>query len=283
MDLTNLGIPGEGSALAPGIPQHIGTDFPADAGEVSANANSMQGQTGVPVTTPGDNLERGELLPVASCSSTSEKLPPSDEALNIQTGSGSGDLAILNTMKGISLEGRGSAEVACVQSQISSLSSSSLSSLETCESHTRLPKTASSSKRHWRVLVIGDGDLSYSCALIRGLQLPRADVTLVATTYDERAALIGHYPWVEGNLDALSAAGVPVLHGVDAANIWTSMKVASSASQIDPGTLFEPFDRVVFNFPHSTEWRKIQAHRKLLSSFFMSCASQEPRGEEDLS
>ena len=124
-----------------------------------------------------------------------------------------------------------------------------------------------------RLLVLGDGDLSFSAALARhdrnsSAGGPRAHIT--ATSLDNEEQLLQKYQGAEANLDELRAdPGVTVLHGVD-------------ATQLRRFTDEFCFDKIVWNFPYPTE-RVIHgsAEGQLLMAGFFGCAGQvlQPGGE----
>ncbi|KAG8469964.1 hypothetical protein KFE25_006419 [Diacronema lutheri] len=89
-----------------------------------------------------------------------------------------------------------------------------------------------------RVLAVGDGDLSFSLALCRGL---RSGAAVTATTHLSRTELDAAYGCaaVGAIIDALGALGARVVHGVDATRL----------DGVDASALGGPFDRIVFNFP----------------------------------
>ncbi|EQC36273.1 hypothetical protein SDRG_06378 [Saprolegnia diclina VS20] len=118
-----------------------------------------------------------------------------------------------------------------------------------------------------RVLVVGDGNFSYARALSRA-----TTATILATSFDTRDALTAMYPTAPANIAAMSLPHA-VRHGIDATQLERY------------GDLPGPFDRIVFNFPHSYaadggRHNKISEHRKLLTQFFQSAASVlSPRGQ----
>ena len=86
--------------------------------------------------------------------------------------------------------------------------------------------------KKWRILTIGDGDLSFSNALLKSHQ----PASLTATVYDSLTTLSGKY----GDLfyQQLKEENIPVLFEVDACNenSWTDLVKNS-------------FDVVIFQFP----------------------------------
>ena len=109
------------------------------------------------------------------------------------------------------------------------------------------------------VLVVGDGDLSYSAALANVLG-KREDVHLIATTLDSLGSLTKRYVRAENNVKILSSIpNVSLYYGVDARELqkYTFAKDRK-------------FYRIVFNFPHPGGKNCMATNRKLLSDFFMS-------------
>lgn len=87
-----------------------------------------------------------------------------------------------------------------------------------------------------RILIIGDGDLSFSRSLVD----THGCAALLATTYDTEAELLEKYPQAQENKDAIEAEEQRVLHGVDATKLGQK-EVKKQAGG---------WERVVFNFPH---------------------------------
>lgn len=87
-----------------------------------------------------------------------------------------------------------------------------------------------------RILIIGDGDLSFSRSLVD----THGCAALLATTYDNEAELLEKYPQAQENKDAIEAEEQRVLHGVDATKLGQK-EVKKQAGG---------WERVVFNFPH---------------------------------
>jgi hypothetical protein len=111
---------------------------------------------------------------------------------------------------------------------------------------------------HRRVLLVGEGDFSFTLALLRAT----GDVAMstTATSYDAREDVVRRYRG-EANLTTLSrdyGDHVRVLHGVDATDLTTA--IGSS----------EKFDRVVFNFPHIAGKAKMDRNRALLGGYLKS-------------
>jgi 25S rRNA (uracil2634-N3)-methyltransferase len=132
-----------------------------------------------------------------------------------------------------------------------------------------------------RLLVLGDGDFSFSAAV--GLTLRHAPL-LTASSYDSLAALTQKYVGKEGGGDALAATAVlenladlrrrkaTVLYSVDATDLESSL----SDGQL--------FDFILFNFPHSGTdenlEESIKENTKLLRDFFGSASRHLAPGGE---
>ncbi|MCC2615189.1 DUF2431 domain-containing protein [Aestuariibacter halophilus] len=84
----------------------------------------------------------------------------------------------------------------------------------------------------WRLLTVGDGDLSFSHAWVTDRQHPH----LVATVFDDERALTEKYGGA--NITALRGANIPLHFGVDVTEPETFDKLPERA-----------FDAVLFNFP----------------------------------
>eukprot|EP01063_Lacrimia_lanifica_P015923 TRINITY_DN22578_c0_g1_i1.p1 TRINITY_DN22578_c0_g1~~TRINITY_DN22578_c0_g1_i1.p1 ORF type:complete len:344 (+),score=46.15 TRINITY_DN22578_c0_g1_i1:57-1088(+) len=127
-------------------------------------------------------------------------------------------------------------------------------------------------KPNEHVLVLGDGDLSFSEACSRTMPCR----TLVATsfdTYDELCAKYGG-DYSQEIVGLLRARGVEVQHGVDATDLARTLLPPPEGG---PRALF---DRIVFNFPHPGGKGKINLSRALLKDFFRSALGVlHPDGE----
>lgn len=146
----------------------------------------------------------------------------------------------------------------------------------------RLPCSAAD-----RVLLVGEGDLSFALALARALG---TGANLVATTYDAEAELREMYaPWVARTLRDLRGLGAAALHGVDA----TRLHEPALRGRLDPAGA--GFRLVVWNHPHAgfpaephgpgfeqgAGWQG--RHKRLVGAFLASAAQVlAPGGEVHL-
>ena len=105
---------------------------------------------------------------------------------------------------------------------------------------TKMPRVASIGlyRQRQSILTVGDGDFSFSLALARALKGAR----VVATSYESHASLAKVYGAAcTDALRELEQLGAVVAHGVDAAELGTTLPVGA----VPTGG----FDRVVWNFP----------------------------------
>ena len=118
-----------------------------------------------------------------------------------------------------------------------------------------------------RVLTVGDGDLSFSLALVRAF-----DIQVVATTWLSAEDLVQRYRSAAGTRDELLERGMPVLHEVDACNLQKLPELG----------YVDPFDVAMFNFPHlgdvavdchRPDSEHVRKHVALLSHFLHSARS----------
>lgn len=119
------------------------------------------------------------------------------------------------------------------------------------------PSTSTPASSRPSVLVVGDGDLSYGSALASVLG---RRARMLVTGFDSAADVMSHHPSAEIAEASIIEQGGVVMHGVDGTRLHdTSLEHA-------------PFSRIVWLFPQSPQWRKIDRHRALLRDFFASCA-----------
>ncbi|CAN6196357.1 unnamed protein product [Urochloa humidicola] len=110
------------------------------------------------------------------------------------------------------------------------------------------------------ILLVGDGDFSFSLALATAF---RSGTNIVATSLDTYEVLLGKYSKAESNIMKLKILETKVLHGVDVETIKFHADLKNRR-----------FDRVVFNFPHAgfrgreDQVHMINLHKRLLRGFF---------------
>ncbi|XPF93684.1 class I SAM-dependent methyltransferase [Colwellia sp. RE-S-Sl-9] len=122
----------------------------------------------------------------------------------------------------------------------------------------------------WRILTIGDGDLSFSCSLLKNY-CPKA---LTATIFDDYASLTAKYG--EEHFQQLQAQRCEVLTGFDVTNKQTWEQLNK-----------QQFDVVIFQFPlipafNSAEDYQQQCanvsmntlHRRLLRQYLLHCFNE---------
>jgi 25S rRNA (uracil2634-N3)-methyltransferase len=129
------------------------------------------------------------------------------------------------------------------------------------EKRTRLPY-----RSEWGtvIVVVGDGDLSFSASLLD--TIPGEQI--VATILDTEEAMKEKYPGASTNVDQLRNNGARVLFSLDATKLSRKYLI---------GRLGEmpKVSRIVFNFPHTGEGIKdrdynIRAQQKLIVGFFQA-------------
>ncbi|KAI3399079.1 hypothetical protein diail_7879 [Diaporthe ilicicola] len=113
------------------------------------------------------------------------------------------------------------------------------------------------------ILLVGEGDLSFSRALVEHHYCENITATVLEKDLDE---LTAKYPHVKENVDLIEAEGSKVAYGVDAKKMapWAKKTGKDSVGIMD---------RIIFNFPHvggkSTDVnRQVRYNQELLVEFF---------------
>lgn len=120
------------------------------------------------------------------------------------------------------------------------------------------------------ILVLGDGDFSFSRALqelkFRGEGTGAAHIT--ATSLDSKSEVENKYQKAAANLKALSFSDVTVLHGVDATRLEQTLRCNGEQAQQHSVS----YDTVVWNFPYPKGERVADSRlgADLLTDFFHS-------------
>ncbi|GFP90973.1 uncharacterized protein at4g26485 [Phtheirospermum japonicum] len=115
------------------------------------------------------------------------------------------------------------------------------------------------------ILLVGEGDFSFSCSLAMAFGLA---TNIVATSFDTYERLMEKYKSAYANIAVLEIMGATVLHGVDATQMRTF-----------PDLRLRKFDRIIYNFPHAGFHGKednpelIGMHRNLVRGFLMNAST----------
>jgi len=125
-----------------------------------------------------------------------------------------------------------------------------------------------------RILVVGDGDFSFSLSVARSSTppnspLPYPGMNMFATSHESEASVMATYQSCAEIVCELRELGVTVLHDIDATSLQTShAKIAEMA---------ESFDYLVWNFPCVSsssskaadgQVQEIEDNKNLLRAFF---------------
>mmetsp|Transcript_17790 Transcript_17790/g.35149 ORF Transcript_17790/g.35149 Transcript_17790/m.35149 type:complete len:403 (-) Transcript_17790:221-1429(-) len=131
-----------------------------------------------------------------------------------------------------------------------------------------LHKQRQSARKGVRVLVVGDGNFSFSHALAKKLK-SQSNIEMVCTSFDTRALVVRKYgKAAQATLKALEDMNHCIVkHGVDATDLRETLRDRDGDEYEDEAD--EPYDRIIFNFPH-TGLQRVHDNRALLRDFFAS-------------
>ncbi|KAL5581664.1 hypothetical protein UlMin_014106 [Ulmus minor] len=129
-------------------------------------------------------------------------------------------------------------------------------------------------KRSQKILLVGEGDFSFSACLARAFG---SATNMVATSLDSKARLLTKYNRsCEQHLTELKRRGCLVLHQVNVKDMKRHPKLKDMK-----------FDVVIFNFPHAghvgyneSDYRLIKMHRDLIRAFFGNASEMLLEGGE---
>ncbi|KAL0922658.1 hypothetical protein M5K25_006660 [Dendrobium thyrsiflorum] len=115
-----------------------------------------------------------------------------------------------------------------------------------------------------RILLVGEGDFSFSACLARDFGSAK---NMVATSYDDKEKLLEKHWTARNHLDELNELGCTLLHGINVKDMHEDNFLKAMR-----------FDRIIFNFPHAghdpalceRDEELILRHKELLHSFFSS-------------
>ena len=142
---------------------------------------------------------------------------------------------------------------------------SSTGRLVAASSNSMIPIVHELNNKHKQILVVGDGDLSYSASIVDALD---CKTRLIASVLEPNDVHERVYQDSSDNTAKIrSFASHDVLFGIDARKLEDYFPTAN-------------FDRVEFNFPHWPGKNNIRYNRELLDSFLKSATSVlKPDGE----
>ncbi|KAL8291232.1 hypothetical protein RQP46_002210 [Phenoliferia psychrophenolica] len=120
-----------------------------------------------------------------------------------------------------------------------------------------------------KILLIGEGNFSFAHSLLLSTPPTVSPHLVLATSYDTLEVAMDKYPDLMEHVDAIKAAGMRVMFGVDATNLGKYREVKSASGN--------GWDKVAFNFPHvglgiTDQDRNVRANQALILKFLRSIA-----------
>ncbi|KAL6562479.1 hypothetical protein OROGR_003486 [Orobanche gracilis] len=106
-----------------------------------------------------------------------------------------------------------------------------------------------------RILLVGEGDFSFSACLARSFVFAS---NMVSTSLDSKRFLKKHYKNAVSNIAELSRRGCMVMHGIDA-TVMVDHEILGGLK----------FDRIVYNFPFAGFFKGLSRESTLRSSSFI--------------
>lgn len=120
------------------------------------------------------------------------------------------------------------------------------------------------------ILILGDGDFSFSRSLLHSLPGEQ----LLCTVYDDEETVLRKYPAASENIRVLREASARLMFDFDA----TKLSLKYLTGKLAGSTPLSTINRIVFNFPHTGEGIKdrdynIRAQQRLILAFFQAAAT----------
>lgn len=99
-------------------------------------------------------------------------------------------------------------------------------------------------KSGMKVLMVGDGDFSFSVAVARIVNTkPESQQRVIATSYEAEDTLRKCYPDFDEMVEELKSRGVTIAYQIDATNIESTLLAKIKEKKLPK------FDRIIWNFP----------------------------------